>query len=102
MIDLLYKLLLILVIFIAFHVAGGLESREITLKKARAGITQLCHQLRLNQHCIDTACNFFKMAISRNLTRGRRNTHVHAACVYLTCRTECTERILLLLNIKIL
>lgn len=70
----------------------GVESREITLKKARQGISQLCNQLQLNQHCIDTACNFFKMALTRQLTRGRRNTHVYAACVYITCRTEGTAR----------
>lgn len=73
----------------------GMESREMTLRKAKAGITNLCNQLKLNQHHIETACSFFRMALSRNLTRGRRNTHVYAACVYLTCRTEGTARILL-------
>jgi transcription factor IIIB subunit 2 len=67
----------------------------MTLRKARNGITQLCNQLQLNQHCIDTACNFFKMALNRNLTKGRKNTHVHAACVYLTCRTEGTAHLLI-------
>lgn len=79
----------------SFHVGDSVESREITLKKARNGISHLCSQLRLNQHCTDTACSFFKMALSRNLTRGRRNTHVHAACVYLTCRTEGTAHLLI-------
>ena len=51
-------------------------------------------QLRLNQHCIDTAYNFFKMAVSRRLTRGRKTSHVVAACLYLVCRTEGTPRIL--------
>lgn len=32
------------------------------------------------------------MALSRQLTRGRRNTHIYAACVYITCRTEGTSR----------
>lgn len=75
-----------------FHVGGGRESREVTLKKARDGIALLCQQLSLNNHCIDTACNFFKMALNRHLTRGRRNTHIYAACVYITCRTEGTSR----------
>ncbi|KAF5294970.1 hypothetical protein FQR65_LT10613 [Abscondita terminalis] len=79
----------------SFHIGQGVESREITLKKARNGITQLCNQLRLNQHCIDTACNFFKLALARNLTRGRRNTHMFAACVYMTCRTEGTPHMLI-------
>lgn len=75
-----------------FHVGVGAESREVTLRKARQGITHLSHQLHLNNHCIDTACNFFKMALMRHLTRGRKNTHIYAACVYITCRTEGTSR----------
>uniref|UniRef100_A0A182MFW1 TFIIB-type domain-containing protein n=1 Tax=Anopheles culicifacies TaxID=139723 RepID=A0A182MFW1_9DIPT len=78
-----------------FHVGTGTESREVTLRKARQGITLLCSQLRLNNHCIETACNFFKMALMRNLTRGRRNTHIYAACVYITCRTEGTSHLLI-------
>ncbi|KAK4885158.1 hypothetical protein RN001_001429 [Aquatica leii] len=79
----------------SFHIGQGIESREVTLKKARNGITNLCSQLRLNQHCVDTACNFFKMALARNLTRGRKNTHMFAACVYMTCRTEGTPHMLI-------
>lgn len=68
------------------------ESREVTIKKAKMGITALSQQLRLKQHCIDIACNFFKMALSRHLTQGRPASHIHAACVYITCRTEGTDR----------
>ncbi|XP_055322354.1 transcription factor IIIB 90 kDa subunit [Sitodiplosis mosellana] len=78
-----------------FHVGVGTESREVTLRKARQGITHLSHQLHLNNHCIDTACNFFKMALMRHLTRGRKNTHIYAACVYITCRTEGTSHLLI-------
>lgn len=42
------------------------------------------------------------MALQRQLTRGRRNTHVVAACVYMTCRTEGTPRILSCYSSKIL
>ncbi|XP_076267439.1 brf RNA polymerase III subunit isoform X2 [Rhynchophorus ferrugineus] len=79
----------------SFHVAGGLESREVTIRKARNGISQLGNQLKLNQNCIETACTFFKMALSRNLTRGRKNSHIYAACVYLSCRTEGTAHLLI-------
>lgn len=34
------------------------------------------------------------MAVSKHLTRGRKMTHVIAACLYLVCRTEGTPRIL--------
>jgi hypothetical protein len=60
----------------------------------------ICFNYRLNQHCIDTAFNFYKMALQRQLTRGRRNTHVVAACVYMTCRTEGTPRILFFYSIR--
>lgn len=36
------------------------------------------------------------MAVSKHLTRGRKMTHVIAACLYLVCRTEGTPRILCL------
>ncbi|XP_043249900.1 transcription factor IIIB 90 kDa subunit isoform X2 [Colletes gigas] len=78
----------------AYHV-NGKESRGITLQNARKGITHLCMQLHLNQHCIDTSMNFYKMALNRHLTRGRRQAHNHAACVYITCRTEGTAHMLI-------
>ncbi|KAG5673957.1 hypothetical protein PVAND_003953 [Polypedilum vanderplanki] len=71
------------------------ESREVTLRKAKIGITHLSNILSLNNHCIETAHNFFKMALSRNLTRGRKNSHIYAACVYITCRTEGTSHLLI-------
>ena len=80
--------------FTAFNAGIGQESREVTLRKARDGITALCQQLRLNQQCIDISCNFFKMALMRHLTIGRQSALTQAACVYMTCRTEGTPRIL--------
>ncbi|KAG6458888.1 hypothetical protein O3G_MSEX011105 [Manduca sexta] len=79
----------------AFNAGIGQESREITLRKARESITGLCQQLRLNQQCIDIACNFYKMALSRHLTIGRPASHTQAACVYMTCRTEGTPHLLI-------
>lgn len=75
-----------------FQVGSGTESREVTIKKAKKDITLLCQQLQLTQHYADTALNFFKMALNRHLTRGRKSTHIYAACVYMTCRTEGTSR----------
>ncbi|XP_023954921.1 transcription factor IIIB 90 kDa subunit [Bicyclus anynana] len=79
----------------AFHAGIGQESREVTIRKAREGITLLSQQLRLNQQCIDIACNFFKMALSRHLTIGRHASLTQAACVYMTCRTEGTAHLLI-------
>ncbi|TNN44786.1 Transcription factor IIIB subunit [Liparis tanakae] len=77
-----------------FHTSVGKESRAQTLQGGKRQIQQLGSQLQLNQHCLDTAFNFFKMVVSKHLTRGRKTEHVIAACLYLVCRTEGTPRIL--------
>ncbi|XP_066550982.1 transcription factor IIIB 90 kDa subunit [Amia ocellicauda] len=78
-----------------FHTSLGKESRAQTLQNGKRQIHNLGNQLQLNQHCLDTAFNFFKMAVSKHLTRGRKMAHVIAACLYLVCRTEGTPHMLL-------
>ncbi|MFH4976621.1 hypothetical protein AB6A40_003330 [Gnathostoma spinigerum] len=71
------------------------ESREVTYQKGRKLIEEIASQLRINQHCVDTAYNFFKMCVCRSFTRGRVRSHVVAACLYMTCRLENTMHLLL-------
>uniref|UniRef100_A0A665X6D3 Transcription factor IIIB 90 kDa subunit n=1 Tax=Echeneis naucrates TaxID=173247 RepID=A0A665X6D3_ECHNA len=78
-----------------FHTSVGKESRAQTLQNGKRQIQQLGSQLQLNQHCLDTAFNFFKMVVNKHLTRGRKTEHVIAACLYLVCRTEGTPHMLL-------
>ncbi|KAE8586913.1 hypothetical protein XENTR_v10021798 [Xenopus tropicalis] len=78
-----------------FYTSVGKESRAQTLQNGKRQIHNLGVQLQLNKHCLDTAFNFFKMAVSKHLTRGRKMTHVIAACLYLVCRTEGTPHMLL-------
>ncbi|XP_013855380.1 transcription factor IIIB 90 kDa subunit, partial [Austrofundulus limnaeus] len=73
----------------------GSESRARTLQRAKEYINTLGHQLQMSQHCLDTAFNFYKMALNKSLTRGRRMDHIIAACIYLVCRTEGTPHMLL-------
>ncbi|KAJ3612950.1 hypothetical protein NHX12_019207 [Muraenolepis orangiensis] len=77
----------------AYHT--GRESRAQTLSNAKNNINTLGRQLQMNQHCLDTAYNFYKMALNKRLTYGRRSAHVVAACLYLVCRTEGTPHMLL-------
>ncbi|CAD6199082.1 unnamed protein product [Caenorhabditis auriculariae] len=77
------------------HGLGSQESREMTYQKGRKVIEEIASQLRINQHCIDTAFNFFKMCVIRNLTRGRMRVNVVASCMYMTCRLENTAHLLL-------
>lgn len=79
----------------AFRHGLGQESRAVTLENGKRRINAVGHQLQMNQHCIDTAYNFYKLAVNKRLTRGRRTNHVVAACLYLVCRTEKTPHMLL-------
>ncbi|XP_077092732.1 BRF1 general transcription factor IIIB subunit a [Siphateles boraxobius] len=78
-----------------FHTGVGRESRAATLQNAKRQINHLGHQIQMNQHCLDTAFNFYKMALCKHLTKGRKSSHVIAACLYLVCRTEGTPHMLL-------
>lgn len=60
---------------------------------AKKRLTHLGQLLKLNQHCIDSAFMFFKMALQLNLTRGRKSSIIDTACLYLVCRSEGTPRI---------
>lgn len=78
-----------------YYTGVGRESRAQTLQNGKRQIVTLGHQLQMNQHCLDTAFNFYKMALAKHLTRGRKSAHVVAACLYLVCRTEGTPHMLL-------
>lgn len=78
-----------------FRTGVGKESRMITLQRGKDRITHIGNQLNLNNHCLGIAYNFFKMAVQKKLTRGRKTDHIVAACLYLACRVECTPHMLL-------
>ena len=75
----------------SFH---DIKKVSITAKRR---IAKLGNMMKLNQHRIDSAFTFFKMALNHNLTKGRRASLVDTACLYMVCRTEGTPRILILL-----
>uniref|UniRef100_A0A8C7YKE7 Transcription factor IIIB 90 kDa subunit n=1 Tax=Oryzias sinensis TaxID=183150 RepID=A0A8C7YKE7_9TELE len=79
----------------SYYPGVGSQSRAQTLQRAKQNINTLGHQLQMNQHCLDTAFNFYKMALNKRLTNGHRSSHVIAACLYLVCRTEGTPHMLL-------
>jgi len=78
-----------------FLTGVGREGRETTLKNARSKIVTLCQQLRLRQDHVDMSFHFYKLALNKGMTRGRKSPHVIAACVYITCRTEATGHMLI-------
>lgn len=63
-------------------------SRERTLERVKDEIIYLC-ALLLGVHdesMADQAVTFYRIALERNFTRGRKSEHVQAACLYIAFR----------------
>ncbi|XP_055950342.1 transcription factor IIIB 90 kDa subunit-like [Argiope bruennichi] len=74
---------------------SGRESRAITIQNARRNIENLASRLQLKPPAVENALNYYKLALSKHLTKGRKNAHVIAACVYMVCRRDGTSHMLL-------
>ena len=61
----------------------------------RTKIGALAQQVRLRQDNGDMSFYFYKLALSKGMTRGRKSSHIIAVCVYITCRTEGTSHMLI-------
>lgn len=68
--------------------SGSSLSHERTLMKGRDEIWQIVTSLHVGggETIIDMAHKFYTLAVDNNFTRGRRTTHVAAACLYIACR----------------
>uniref|UniRef100_T1IIF0 TFIIB-type domain-containing protein n=1 Tax=Strigamia maritima TaxID=126957 RepID=T1IIF0_STRMM len=84
-----------------FHHGLNKESKMVTLQIGRKLIADLAGTLHLKKtYYVDTAFNFFKMAVTKRFTRGRIRSHVVAACLYIVCRTEEAPPAVMLLDIS--
>ncbi|KAL7557912.1 hypothetical protein ACA910_009226 [Epithemia clementina (nom. ined.)] len=71
------------------------DSRETTLANGRRRILEVASRLRLGGHYIDAAHRLFTIAVEKNFIQGRRTTHVVAACLYIVCRQEKSQHMLI-------
>ena len=71
------------------------DSRETTLANGRRRIQELASRLRLSSHYVDGAHRLFTVAVERNFVQGRRTSHVVAACLYIACRQEKSQHMLI-------
>ncbi|KAI0244197.1 transcription factor TFIIIB subunit brf1 [Massospora cicadina] len=83
------------------------ESRETTIANglklsvllsdflARKTAQELASALRLQEHFVESAVRYFKLALQKNCTRGRRTEVTLSACLYITCRYEKTSHMLI-------
>mmetsp|Transcript_9516 Transcript_9516/g.28366 ORF Transcript_9516/g.28366 Transcript_9516/m.28366 type:complete len:632 (-) Transcript_9516:1158-3053(-) len=71
------------------------DSRETTLANGRRRIQEVASRLRLGGHYIDAAHRLFTIAVEKNFVQGRRTIHVVAACLYISCRQEKSQHMLI-------
>jgi len=71
------------------------DSRETTLANGRRRIQDVASRLRLGSHYVDAAHRLFTIAVEKNFVQGRRTTHVVAACLYIACRQEKSQHMLI-------
>ncbi|XP_066362342.1 transcription factor IIIB 60 kDa subunit [Miscanthus floridulus] len=68
--------------------SGYSISHQRTLDKGKDEIRQIVNNLNVSggETIVNKAYRFYELAVDRNFTRGRRTTHVAAACLYIACR----------------
>ena len=71
------------------------DSRETTLAKGRQKIQEVASRLRLAGHFVDAAHRYFTIAVEKNFVQGRQTIHVVAACLYIACRQEKSQHMLI-------
>ncbi len=70
-------------------------SRESTIQNARRHITQVAVNMRLPSQYGERALRLYQMALSKNFTFGRRQTHIVATCLYIVCRQDKSPYLLI-------
>ncbi|PON47125.1 Transcription factor IIIB subunit [Trema orientale] len=63
------------------------DSFRRTLDKGKDEIRHIARSLEMDDAIINPSFSFYRMAVERNFTRGRRTIQVAAACIYIACRT---------------
>lgn len=74
---------------------NSMESREQTIAKGRSRIKRIAMALRIPDYISDSACEWFKLALTQNFVQGRRSQNVVATCLYVACRKEKTHHMLI-------
>lgn len=55
----------------------------------------MASRMRLPNYFVDAAHRFFTVAVEKNFVQGRRTTHVVAACLYIACRQQQSQHMLI-------
>lgn len=81
----------------AFRRAGGVSSREVTEGFGRDEIKKQTNALSLPDTTFDAAFALYKWALNdKNFIQGRRIREVASVCLYVICRREKAQKMLLI------
>ncbi|KAL1998256.1 hypothetical protein VTN02DRAFT_6539 [Thermoascus thermophilus] len=75
---------------------GGMESREITEQNGNRYIQQLSRALNIPESATKAAGQVFKLAVGLNFIQGRRTKTVAAVCLYIACRRQEGNTVMLI------
>jgi hypothetical protein len=103
------RLLTIIILFLSFWPArarsggggfrrrggGGGESHEMSLLNGRRRLHELSNSMHLSELIRDAAARYFTLAVSNNFVKGRRSNYVIASCLYIACRVNQTNHMLI-------
>ncbi|KAJ5155863.1 hypothetical protein N7492_008666 [Penicillium capsulatum] len=79
-----------------FQRGGGMESREMTEQNGNRYMTQLSRALTIPESATKAAGQVFKLAVGLNFIQGRRTKTVAAVCLYIACRRQDGNTVMLI------
>lgn len=71
------------------------ESRRQTTEKAKFRLERIGRKLEIPEHIIDGGLRYFRIGLEKNFVKGRKSQHVLSACLYLSCRLNKTDHMLM-------
>lgn len=80
----------------AFRRVGGTESREVTENQGRDEIRKQCNALRISEDVANKAFRIYKLAAVNGFIQGRRIRTVVASSIYMGCRQQKHNTILMM------
>lgn len=79
-----------------FQRGGGMESREMTEQNGNRYMLQLSRTLLIPESASKAAGQVFKLAVGLNFIQGRRTKTVAAVCLYIACRRQNGNTVMLI------
>ncbi|CAI7664574.1 unnamed protein product [Penicillium glandicola] len=78
------------------HRGGAMESREMTEQTGNRYMLQLSRALTIPESATKAAGQVFKLAVGLNFIQGRRTKTVAAVCLYIACRRQNGNTVMLI------